>query len=90
MNVFAWAFVMLASRATSPSTTDSRTTGSLIQRLYWGMLYPNIFGFDVNVYQLPWRYDVLGRGGGQFHRIWNCDGRLQIGIAVSVACSDLH
>jgi 7-dehydrocholesterol reductase len=50
MNVFAWAFcLMLCVKGyVAPSTTDSGTTGSLIQDFYWGMeLYPNIFGFDV-------------------------------------------
>lgn len=90
MNVFAWAFcIMLTVKGyVAPSTTDSGTTGSLIQDFYWGMeLYPNIAGFDVKMFtncragMMFWAVAVVSfcYKNMELH-----DGHLQIGMAVSV------
>jgi 7-dehydrocholesterol reductase len=90
MNVFALSFcVMLCIKGyVAPSSTDSGTTGSLIQDFYWGMeLYPRIFDIDVKMFtncrsgMMFWAVAVTAfcYKNMELH-----DGQLQIGMAVSV------
>jgi 7-dehydrocholesterol reductase len=90
MNVFAWAFclMLLGKGYLAPSSTDSGTTGSLIQDFYWGMeLYPRIAGWDVKMFtncrvgMMFWAVAIVAfcAKNMELH-----DGQLQIGMAVSV------
>lgn len=91
MNVFALVFctALLVKGYVAPSSTDSGSTGNLVQDFYWGMeLYPRFFGWDVKQFtncrmgMMFWAVAILcfAYKNMQLH-----GGQLQFRMAVSVA-----
>lgn len=53
LNIFSFLFcaVLYVKGFTSPSSTDSGSSGNIIFDYYWGMeLYPRIFGIDIKMF----------------------------------------
>jgi 7-dehydrocholesterol reductase len=92
LNVFAWLFcaALYVKGHVAPSTTDSGTTGHVLQDFFWGMeLYPEFFGWDVKVFtncrsgMMFWAVAVTSFAYKNMQQ--QQDGQLQYGMAVSVA-----
>ena len=90
LNVFAWIFCtgLWIKGHLAPSTSDSGSTGNIIQDFFWGMeLYPRVFGWDVKMFtncrfgMMFWAVAILSFG---YKNVQINEGSLSNGLAVSI------